>query len=154
MAEDFAGDDDNRYMKHAESRTTFAHYLNQIQQFAHPETVPEGFVLSYHYFLQHDSGALIGGIRFRPELNDQTVIEGGNIGYDVRPLYRGQGYATAMLQMVLEMAREHGLNRALLTCFTDNPASERVIRKCGGGLESIEPSPRNGKPTKRFWIEL
>ena len=116
--------------------------------------VPDGLVPSYCYYLRCSDGKLLGGIRFRPELNDALLVEGGNIGYDVGPSYRGQGMATLMVRMVLGRAREFGLERILVTCFDDNPASERVIQKCGGVLESTQPSPRNGKITQRYWIEV
>lgn len=116
--------------------------------------MPDGYVVSYSYFLRDDDGRLLGSIRFRPRLNDRLVREGGNVGFDVRPQYRNRGHATKMLRMIMETARELGHGTLLVTCFEDNPASDRVIQKCGGQLESIEPSPRNGKPTKRYVIEL
>jgi predicted acetyltransferase len=151
LADDFMTENDDRYWKHVGPRA-FDSYLRQLAQFKDPTQVPEGYVASTSYFLKDDDGTLIGGIRFRPGLNKQLLIEGGNVGYDVRPSYRNRGFATRMLTMVLGIAREAGLTRVLVTCFTDNPASAQVIRKCGGVLESIEPSPRNGKMTERYWV--
>lgn len=154
MAEDFAAAGENQYAEHAASSEAFDAYLAELRNFRYPNPLPEGYVHSYSYFLRDDEDRLLGSVRFRPRLNDRLLIEGGNVGYDVRPGYRNRGYATMMLRMVMDMARELGHGTLLVTCFEDNPASEKVIRKCGGQLESIEPSPRNGKPTKRFWIQL
>ncbi len=40
-----------------------------------------------------------------------------------------------------------------MTCDKDNPASARVIRKCGGRLDSEGYSPPAGRVTQRYWIE-
>ena len=153
LADDFMAERDDRYAKNA-TPGAFASLLAKYERCKQWSTVPDGLVPSFYYYLRRSDGKLLGGIRFRPELNEGLLIEGGNIGYDVGPSYRCNGMATLMLQMVLDRAREHGLDRVLITCFDDNTASERVIRKCGGVLESTEPSPRNGKMTRRYWIGL
>ena len=81
-------------------------------------------------------------------------VEGGHIGYAVRPSARGRGVATHLLALTLLEARRRGLSRVLLTCDDDNRASARVIEKNGG--REIEPtiSPRSGKVVRRFWIDV
>jgi predicted acetyltransferase len=153
MADDFLAEGDNRYSRHS-SPGAFSDYLAEIERYKNPRTVPVGMVCSWSRFLQDHDGRLLGGIRFRPELNAGLLIEGGNIGYDIRPSARNQGYATEMLRMVLDIARQRKMRRLLVTCFADNPASARVITKCGGVMESIERSPRTGKMTERYWISL
>jgi predicted acetyltransferase len=51
-----------------------------------------------------------------------------------------------MLRAALPVARGLGIDRALITCGSDNVASRKVIEACGGVFED----QRNG--TLRYWI--
>lgn len=98
---------------------------------------------------------LIGRVSIRYELNDRLLRSGGHIGYGIRPSRRRQGFGRLALVLAKQNAREHGLQRVLLTCADDNIGSTRIIESCGGMLENIEPHPDN--PTtlmRRYWIEL
>ncbi len=101
-------------------------------------------------------GRLRGTCRLRHRLNEILARHGGHIGYDVRPGEQGKGYATAMVAMVLEKARQLGLTRVMLTCKKDNPASARVIVKNGGVLEQECWWEENGRRLliQNYWIEL
>jgi predicted acetyltransferase len=74
---------------------------------------------------------MLGGIRLRHRLSERLWQDGGHIGYDIRPSERGKGYATKMLELVLEKARERGLPWVLLTVDPSNVASIRVMEKNG-----------------------
>jgi predicted acetyltransferase len=88
----------------------------------------------------------IGRIGIRHRLTPALLEMGGNIGYDVRPSARRRGHATAMLAAALVVAREIGIDRALVTCDVDNVGSRAVIERNGGVLED----ERAGK--LRFWV--
>lgn len=115
--------------------------------------LPEGYVPCSRYWLVRDRRILATG-RLRHRLTEALEDEGGHIGYDVRPRERRKGYATCLLAMMLDKARQLGLHRVLLTCNVDNPASRRTIEKNGGRLASQGVSKRTGKPVLRFWIDL
>jgi predicted acetyltransferase len=89
---------------------------------------------------------VVGRISLRHELNRWLVEVGGHIGYAIRPSARRRGHATAALALMLQVAAEHGIDPALLTCDDDNVASRKVIEANGGVLEDT----RNGK--LRFWV--
>ena len=93
-----------------------------------------------------DDGEYVGWMSIRHELNDWLREVGGHIGYDVRRSCRGRGHATAMLAAALPIARDLGIQRALVTCDDDNIASRRVIEHNGGVLEDL----RRGK--LRYWV--
>jgi predicted acetyltransferase len=97
---------------------------------------------------------ILGQVRLRHDLNDVLSVEGGHIGYDVRPSERRKGYGTAMLGLALEKARAIGLTRVMLTCDADNIASSRIIERNGGKLTGTATSPRTGKHIRQYWIEL
>jgi predicted acetyltransferase len=93
-----------------------------------------------------DGPEFLGRIALRHRLTPVLNLDGGHIGYDVRPSARRRGHATAMLRAVLPLASSLDLASVLLTCDEDNLASQRVILKCGG-----VPAERLGEKL-RFWI--
>jgi predicted acetyltransferase len=113
----------------------------------------EAFVPATHLGAIADE-ELVGRISIRHELNDALRIEGGHIGYDTVPSFRGRGVATEMLRQALPLARALGLTDVLVTCDDTNGASIRVIEKNGGTLRETKTLAA-GKPRKRYyWIAL
>ena len=51
----------------------------------------------------------VGRLSILHELNDALRVEGGHIGYDTVPSFRGRGVATEMLRQALPVARALGL---------------------------------------------
>lgn len=92
----------------------------------------------------------VGRISIHHRLTDALRREGGHIGYDTVPSFRGRGVATEMLRLALPIARELGLTAVLLTCDDDNAASVRVIEKNGGTLERVRAAEA-GRPAKRLY---
>ncbi|WP_437923129.1 GNAT family N-acetyltransferase [Sorangium sp. So ce291] len=96
----------------------------------------------------------VGRISIHRELNDALRVEGGHIGYDTVPSFRGRGVATEMLRQALPVARALGLTAVLLTCDDTNAASIRVIERNGGSLRDTKVLDAN-RPLKRYyWISL
>lgn len=94
---------------------------------------------------------IVGRASIRHALNDFLAHEGGHIGYAVRPAFRRRGYATAILEQSLVIARALGVTDVLVTCDNDNVGSAAVIEGCGGVLDSVVTS-RSGAPMRRYWI--
>ncbi|MGN8770242.1 GNAT family N-acetyltransferase [Paenibacillus barengoltzii] len=86
-------------------------------------------------------------------------IEGqtARLGYLIAPAYWNQGYATEAAASVLDFAFETlGLGSVEARCSPDNPASERVLRKCGlREAGRLSPAGRRGQKCvlKRYIIE-
>jgi predicted acetyltransferase len=88
------------------------------------------------------------------ELNDALRVEGGHIGYDTVPSFRGRGVVTEMLRQALPVARGLGLTAVLLTCDDTNAASIRVIERNGGSLRETKALDTNRPLTRYCWISL
>ena len=61
----------------------------------------------------------------RHHLNDYLLAYGGHIGYSVRPSERKNGYASQMLRLTLEKARERGISKVRICCDHYNIASAK-----------------------------
>lgn len=96
---------------------------------------------------------LVGIIDLRHHINHPILgTWGGHCGYTVRPSERGNGYAKIMLRLNLKNAKELGIDKILLTCHSDNKASEKTILANGGVYE--ETIVVDGTEFKRYWIEI
>lgn len=116
------------------------------------ETCPEGKVPSEVFMaVRRSDRRIVGIIDLRHHIDHPILgVWGGHIGYTVRPSERRKGYAKEMLRQDIEKAHELGIERVMVTCDADNPASERTIIACGGVYEkSVEV---DGTSIKRFWI--
>jgi predicted acetyltransferase len=88
----------------------------------------------------------LGELAIRHRLNRRLRYKGGHIGYRVRPTRRRCGHATLMLGLSLPVARQLGIDPALITCDDTNVASRRVIEANGGSLASASDG------ILRFWV--
>ncbi len=127
----------------------WAEYLERLERYRRGIDLPEGYVPAT--FLVADvGGTVVGRTSVRHELNAWLATVGGHVGYGFRRL----GYATEILRQSLVVAREVGIERALVTCDDDNTGSAAVIERCGGVLESVV-HPGAGSPAKRrYWIPV
>lgn len=110
--------------------------------------IPENWVPAIQLVSFNESGHALGFLHLRLRLNGRLLEKGGHIGYSIRPSERGKGYAKESLRQGLQVAKEKNIQRALVTCSTENPASRAVILANGGQLEDIRHE------TERYWIDL
>ena len=108
---------------------------------AAPEAWPDGYVpQSTFWWAAGDE--YIGRLAIRHRLTPHLLLEGGHVGYEVRPSARRRGHATAMLAAALPLAAGLGIDLVRLDCEADNVASRRVIEKNGGRLVCEERGSR------------
>ncbi|MEO5677567.1 MAG: GNAT family N-acetyltransferase [Usitatibacter sp.] len=132
----------------------FAALVLRLEACARGEGLPAGFVAHSTFWLVDGTGAVVGVSNLRHALTDKLRVEGGNIGYGVRPSARRRGHATEMLRRTLDEARGLGLADVLLTCAKANAGSIATIAACGGRLESEEFIAARGEVVQRYWIAL
>ncbi len=113
--------------------------------------LPENWVPASTCFLVDDEGRIYGAVNIRHWLTENLRIEGGHIGYGIRPSKRNKGYGTRILSLALEETAGMGISRVLVTCDKENVHSASVILRNGGELDSeIE---YGNKILQRYWIE-
>lgn len=99
------------------------------------------------YWLYAD-GLPCGIIRVRKGMNEFLLKRGGHIGYYIKKDYRRQGYGKKILSLCLDLLREDGVKKVLITCNADNIGSQKIIEDNRGVLENIV------EKTKRYWITI
>ena len=80
--------------------------------------------------IRNEEGSLIGGCGFHNfQLGESHRAE---IGYWLAKPYWGRGIMTAVVRTLCELAfAEFGLVKIVAHVFAENPASARVLEKCG-----------------------
>lgn len=125
--------------------------------------IAKGFVPSTLYFYVETPGSLdsnencydqriVGAIHLRHFLNERLLVDGGHIGYGVRPSERTKGHAKSMLRCLIGLLEENGYDRVMLTCNDDNVGSGHTIEACGGKLQAKVAF--EGVMTRHYWIGL
>ncbi len=65
-------------------------------------------------------------------VNDVEIEDGViELGYVIHPNYHNQGYASEMLQAVIEELFQQGFRQIVAGAFEENTASFQVMKKCG-----------------------
>lgn len=128
------------------AKTAWSDYLAKLERTRQGIDLPEDRVPAT--FLVADvKRVIVGRTSIRHTLNEQLRHIGGHIGYAVLPDHRQRGYGTEILRQSLIVAHAIGIDRVMVTCDDDNPASAKIIESCGGTLESRTP------PIRRYWID-
>ena len=113
------------------------HYIRTLQR-QYREGAPSSYVM-----VLKASGHVIGTIGFERYVPETALAE---VGYSLaRPLWN-QGLATEALHALLGLCfdRLH-LHRVEAMCDTENPASARVMEKCGMQREGVLRGRENNK---------
>lgn len=81
-------------------------------------------------FVIEEDGELAGRINLNSLI--RGAFQSASVGYLVDQHMTGRGIATAALRLVIDIAfGELNLHRLQAETLTDNPASQRVLRRCG-----------------------
>lgn len=129
------------------SRNAFAAWVCRHADISQGIGLPAGYVRQTIYWMYVD-GYPVGSAKLRHDLTDALRIEGGNIGYGIRPTERGKGYGSRLLGLMLTEARRQGLEQVLVTIQNDNIPSLRVATANRGRLE------KQTAERSYFWYDL
>lgn len=127
--------------------------LASVERFEAGEDLPENRVRMTWFWLFRGR-RIVASSRLRHQLIPVLLLDGGSIGYEVRPSERRRGIGRELLRLTLDEARRIGLRRALLTTEPTNLGSIGVILANGGVLQDTCVSPNTGRTLNRYWITL
>lgn len=88
-------------------------------------------------------GEEVGLIDLRITESEFFLLYAGQIGYLVEPPFRGHRYAARALQLLLPLARRHGLRTLWITCNPENMASRRTCELVGAQLVEVVDLPQD-----------
>jgi predicted acetyltransferase len=130
-------------------------WLQHIRDMSSADTVPAGTVPATQYiYVREEDGMIVGVTQLRHYLDRSLAMYFGHIGYGVRPSERRKGYATAMLHDLLDICRQRGMDKVMISCLADNEASRRTILNNGGVLEETVYMPSREVYIEKYWITL
>ncbi|MET7735650.1 GNAT family N-acetyltransferase [Streptomyces sp. NPDC005402] len=100
--------------------------------------------------VRRQDGRAIGGMGFHGAPDEDGRAE---VGYDLAPSARGQGYATEALRALSDWALARDDVRSLCaTIEPDNAASQRVIARAGFARASVEEEQVYGDVEPGLWL--
>ncbi|MHA1550112.1 MAG: GNAT family N-acetyltransferase [Alphaproteobacteria bacterium] len=110
--------------------------------------LPKGYVPETVLWLVKNENYL-GKISIRHSLTPSLRIEGGHIGYSIRPSERRKGYGKKILELAFPILKKMELEgslitengKILITCDKDNIGSQKIIENAGGVFEKEEFLP-------------
>ena len=136
-----------------EEATSYEKWVKEKADEKNGINLKEGYVPCTTLFLKRMSeNKICGSISIRHELNKFLLEFGGHIGYSITPSERGKGYGKLQLKMALEIAKELGIEKCLITADETNVASNKTIISEGGILENTVMW--DNEPLNRYWINL
>ena len=115
------------------SYAEYKEWLKLQEQWDKGEMLPEGYVPQTIYGL-YDGDQPVGIGKIRHELTKDSRKNGGNIGYAISSLYRGKGYGSKLLELLLKEARSIGVKEFIITIDNNNGPSKTICEKNGGIL--------------------
>ncbi|MCR1899923.1 GNAT family N-acetyltransferase [Irregularibacter muris] len=93
------------------------------------------------HILLHESDIVIGHINFRLGDTEKILKYIGHIGYGIDEQYRGNKYAAKACKIIRKVAKEHGMEKVIITCNPDNYASRKTCETIGARFIEVVDIP-------------
>ncbi len=114
-----------------------------------------GRVPQLEYCLFDKAGRIVGSVRIRTGMTSELAVSTGNVGYDVRPAARRNGYGLTLLKFALDYFKEETNETAIIVSASQgNAASQRIIESCGGIFQYFWEEPGEEEPLKIYRFSL
>ena len=107
--------------------TNFSSLVSTLLGYKNGMGIPSTFVPHSTFWLINQNKEILGVVNIRHNLTDKLMLDGGHIGYGIRPSKRQKGYATKILELALKESKKLNIKKALVTCDKDNLASSKTI---------------------------
>ncbi len=130
--------DENGFVNGCNGRTyeEFKKWLVKSDNIANGVGLENWMVPQSTYWIYVD-GTPVGFGKLRHYLTEKLKVEGGHIGYAIRPTCRNRGYGKVLLKLLLEKAKDMGIEKVLITVHNDNTSSIKVALANGGKVEKV-----------------
>lgn len=129
----------------------YEEWLEKLEKEKNQEVTETEVPKRIYFFVRVNDNKIIGMVNIRTKLNQSYYDFGGNIGYCIRPTERRNGYNKINLYLALTVCKEYGIETALLTADSDNPASWKTMEALGATLEREEIPNEEGHDLVRFY---
>ncbi len=129
-------------------------YLEKCEMDKDIENINPNWSNATNYLLVDENNYIYGCSQFRYHILGNLINIGGNIAYAIRPSERKKGYGTIQLKLLLEKAKELGLEKVLITCRENNVGSKKTMEKFIGEADTLVPSMKDNIMEYRYWIKL
>ena len=119
---------------YVQSVTKFSDWINMMLKIAKGEYKVEGESLQHYIYWIYFKDAPIGIGKIR-EVTEEEKAYIGHIGYCISPEYRGNGFATEALRLLIKEAKEKkGISEVIISIAPEHMVSRRIAEKCGAKL--------------------
>ncbi len=132
---------------------SFDAMINRLQDRARGKNIANRDVPSSMKWMI-ENNEVVGTIDLRHILNQNYFERLGHVAYYVHPMKRNKGYASEALHLAIAWYQKRPVNKILITCYSDNIASAKVILNNGGIFEKSVPDSRSSKMINRYWITI
>lgn len=120
------------------------------------------WMVSAYRFDMRAGGTKAGTISLRVGHDERLVRYAGHVGYAVEPAWRGRGFATRAVRLLLPLARVHRLDPLWTSCNPDNLASCVTLERLGATyVETVALPPhydrywsRGEREKRRYRLDL
>ena len=113
---------------------SFEEFFKSLEKNKHISDTNPNWANQTSYVLTDEFGKIYGAANVRHELK------------------RKKGYATTLLDLLLNEFDKLGIENALVTCRENNIASKRTMNKFIGKSDTLVPSMHEGIMEYRYWI--
>ena len=142
------------FVYHDIALRSFQEYLTEMDKSEKGIDLKPNLVAQTTFWLVEDDHTIVGESRLRHALTPDLMLEGGHIGYAIRPSQRLKGNGTNILKLTMLKAKEMGFDKVLVTCDKDNIGSSKIILANGGVLDGEGVSKRSQKIVLRYWVPI
>ena len=120
------------------------------KQIANEKRVPA----ETYFLVRENDNRIVGMINIRYNLNERLLLNGGHIGYSIRPTERRKGYNKINLYLGLKRLDELNVETALLDCVKSNIGSSKTMLALGAKKYNEIYNEDYGEVVEKYKIDI
>ena len=120
------------------------------KQIANEKRVPA----ETYFLVRENDNRIVGMINIRYNLNERLLLNGGHIGYSIRPTERRKGYNKINLYLGLKRLDELNVETVLLDCVKSNIGSSKTMLALGAKKYNEIYNEDYGEVVEKYKIDI